>query len=138
MSSFVFTLLTLLQPAGTAPSAGASSASGGAGGMLGQLGMMVALFAVMYFVLIRPQQKQQQTHQAMLKGLKKGDIVRTDGGIRGEIIAITETEVKLLIADKTVINILRQRIQGPDQATVAAAGGNDSKDADKSGTSGTK
>lgn len=106
--------------------------------MIGQIGMMVAIFAVMYFVMIRPQQKQQAAHAAMLKGLRKGDIVRTDGGIRGEIISITETEVKLLIADKTVINILRARIQGADSAPVAAKDGTEAKDAGTTGAPSTK
>lgn len=107
--------------------------------MISSVGMMVAIFAVMYFVMIRPQQKQQAAHQAMIKGLRKGDIVRTDGGIRGEIISMTDTEVKLLIADKTVINILRGRIQGPDQAQAAGAkDATEARDADKSGAPSTK
>lgn len=139
MSSLVFSLLLALQPAATSSggSAAPAASGGGSGGMIGQIGMMVAIFAVMYFVMIRPQQKQQQAHQQMLKGLKKGDVVRTDGGIRGEIVSITDTEVKLLIADKTVINILRARIQGPDQPA-ASKEGSDSKDAEKSGAASTK
>src|SRR5687767_1360360 len=100
--------------------------------------MMVAIVAVMYFVMIRPQQKQQAAHAEMLKRLRKGDIVRTDGGIRGEIISITDTEAKLLIADKTVINILRARIQGPDQPQAAAKDATEARDADKSGAPSTK
>lgn len=75
---------------------------------------MAIFFLVMYFLMIRPQQKRQKEHQKLLESLKKSDIVRTDSGIRGEIVSIDEREVQLLIADKTKINILRTRIAGLD------------------------
>ena len=71
------------------------------------------MFLVMYFLLIRPQQKRQKEHDAMLKALDKGTVVRTNGGIRGEILEIDDHEVTLKIADKTKINVLRSHIAGP-------------------------
>jgi preprotein translocase subunit YajC len=71
------------------------------------LGLMFALF---YFLLIRPQQKRQRETDDMLKALRRGDKVRTSGGIRGEILDLTDTEVTLLIADKVKINVLRANV----------------------------
>lgn len=83
---------------------------------------MAIFFLVMYFLMIRPQQKRQKEHQKLLESLKKGDIVRTDSGIRGEIVSIDEREVQLLIAEKTKINILRTRIAGLDVPPAAKDG----------------
>jgi len=68
---------------------------------------------VFYLVLIRPQQKKQKEHESLLKALKKGQKVRTSGGVRGEIVDFKSEageEVVLLIADKVKINILRSSI----------------------------
>jgi len=65
---------------------------------------------VMYFLLLRPQQKRQRELDDLLKALKKGDKVRTSGGIRGEVVELTDTEVTLLIADKVKINVLRSHV----------------------------
>ncbi|MBN1653590.1 MAG: preprotein translocase subunit YajC [Deltaproteobacteria bacterium] len=74
------------------------------------------MFAVLYFLLIRPQQKRQKTTETMLKALRVGDKVRTSSGIRGEIVDLREQEVDLLIADKVRINILRSHIAGKEEA----------------------
>jgi preprotein translocase subunit YajC len=73
------------------------------------------MFAVLYFLMIRPQQKRAKQHDTMLKALKKGDIVRTNGGIRGEITAIDERDVTLEIAERTRIKVLRSHVAGLDQ-----------------------
>jgi len=72
--------------------------------------MMAVMFGVFYFLLLRPQQKRQKEQDAMLKALRKGDKVRTSGGIRGEVAELTDTEVTLLVADKVKINVLRSHI----------------------------
>ncbi len=68
------------------------------------------MFAILYFFMLRPQQKRQRELDDLLKALRRGDKVRTSGGIRGEIVDLTDTEVTLLIADKVKINILRSHI----------------------------
>lgn len=93
-------------------SEGAPPAQGCQEGAGMNLGLLVAMFAIFYFLMIRPQQKQQRAHAAMLKALDKGAIVRTTGGIRGEIVAIDDKEVRLEIADKVKINVLRSNIAG--------------------------
>ncbi len=72
--------------------------------------MLVMMFVIFYFLLIRPQQKRQKEVDEMLKALRKGDKVRTTGGIRGEIVDLNETDVTLLIADKVKINVLRSHV----------------------------
>ena len=93
--------------------------------------MLTLMVGVFYFLLIRPQQKQQRQTEDMLKALRKGDKVRTSGGIRGEVVDITDTEVNLLVADKVKINVLRSHIasrigatgeSGKDDTKAKAAG----------------
>ena len=108
-----------LQPEPTTPAQEpAKGAPGGPGGP-GPAGcaaasqplvLMAVMFAVFYFLLIRPQQKRQRELDDMLKALRKGDKVRTTGGIKGEIADLNDTEVTLLIADKVKINVLRSHI----------------------------
>ena len=52
---------------------------------------VVAIFAIFYFVMIRPQQKQRKDHEARLRNLKRGDEVVTAGGIIGKVLHIAET-----------------------------------------------
>jgi preprotein translocase subunit YajC len=97
------------EPARSAPGAGRPGPGGCA--EAGQpFVLMAVVFGVMYFLLLRPQQKRQRELDDLLKALKKGDKVRTTGGIRGEIVELTDTEVSLLIADKVKINVLRSHI----------------------------
>jgi preprotein translocase subunit YajC len=95
------------------PAPGAPQGPGGPAGGCAQsspLMLMAVMFGVFYFLLIRPQQKRQREQDDMLKALRRGDKVRTSGGIRGEIAELTDTEVSLIIADKVKINVLRSHI----------------------------
>ena len=69
---------------------GAPPPMGGCGAMGGYQGiiMMLAMFAIFYFLLIRPQQKKAKEHQRMLESMKKGDEVVTNGGLIGKITAV--------------------------------------------------
>ena len=78
---------------------------GGAGAGLGFLIPLALMFAIFYFILIRPQQKKQRDHQSMLKALKTGDQIVTAGGIYGTIIDIDEHKVKIKIADNVKIEL---------------------------------
>ena len=70
---------------------------GGSSSMIGMLLPFVLIIAVMYFLMIRPQQKKQKEHQAMLSELKKGDRVVTTGGMYGTIFGINDNENKVII-----------------------------------------
>lgn len=76
---------------------------------------LIVIFAIFYFLLIRPQQKQLKTHKGMLDSLKVGDNVVTSGGLHGKIAGLTETILTLEIAkdvkvkvDKSSISALRK------------------------------
>jgi preprotein translocase subunit YajC len=73
---------------------------------------MALLFAVFYFILIRPQQKKQKEHRQLLEKLKKGDRVVTTGGIHGSIVSLSDTVVTVEIADKVKVKVDRNCIVG--------------------------
>lgn len=86
-------------------------ASGGAGGF-GAFFPLIAMFAIFYFLLIRPQQKKQKEHRRMLSELKKGDRVVTTGGIYGRITGITDTMVTVEISEKVRVKVGRSYVAG--------------------------
>ena len=76
-------------------------AGAGSGGMMAQFQGMIPLvfmFAIFYFLLIRPQQKKAKEHRALLEALKKGDQVVTAGGMHGKVSALDDQVVTLEIA----------------------------------------
>jgi len=81
----------------------------GAGGIAGFLPIII-LFAIFYFLLIRPQQKKAKEHKAMIANLKKGTRIVTSGGIYGTIVSIDDTTIGLEIAEKVKIKISRGNV----------------------------
>ena len=81
------------------------------GDMLSQtLFMMAVLFGIFYFLLIRPQQKQQKKHKDRIEALKKGDKIIGAGGIFGTIIGINEEKAVIKIGENVKIEILKDSI----------------------------
>lgn len=72
--------------------------------------MILAMVAIFYFLLIRPQQKQEKTRRAMLAAIKEGDKVVTSGGIHGTISSLTESTVKLRVDNQVKLTFDRQNI----------------------------
>jgi len=72
--------------------------------------MMAVIFAIFYFLMIRPQQKKQKELKAMLDDLAHGDAVMTSGGIHGKVTGLTDAVVTLEIADKVRIKVARSAI----------------------------
>jgi preprotein translocase subunit YajC len=70
----------------------------------------ILIFVIMYFMVIRPQQKKGKEHQEMLKKLKKNDEVMTSGGIYGKVVDLKETIVTLEIAPNVRIRVHRPQI----------------------------
>jgi preprotein translocase subunit YajC len=70
------------------------------------------MFAIFYFLLIRPQQKKQKQHRQLLGDLKKGDRVITSGGLYGRITGLTDTVVTLEISEKVRVKVGRANIAG--------------------------
>ena len=71
---------------------------------------IVLLFAMMYFVMIRPQRKRQREHQDFVEQLHRGDKVVTAGGIYGEVESVSEDNVVLKIESGTTIRIAKSSI----------------------------
>jgi len=90
-------------------------------GMLGSIAPFILLFAVFYFLLIRPQQKKQKQRSAMLVQLKKGDKVVTIGGMHGTILEITDDIVILRVNDATKITFDRSAVNSVSASAAAAA-----------------
>ncbi|MGC8493084.1 MAG: preprotein translocase subunit YajC [Syntrophobacteraceae bacterium] len=95
----------------------AQGAAGGAsGGMAGILGnpmiLLVAMLAIFYFLLIRPQQKRQKEHTRMLADLQKGDMIFTVGGLRGKITNLDQTVITMEVAEKIRVKVNRSAVGG--------------------------
>ena len=90
----------------------AQSVGGAEGAMIMQILPIVLIFVVFYFLLIRPQQKKQKEHRALLAALKRGDRVLTAGGIIGQVTRVKDgvDEVEVEIAPNVRVNVLRQTI----------------------------
>ena len=82
------------------------------GGSTGMIIWMVLLFALMYFMLIRPQKKQRETHQKLIESLKKGDRVVTSGGMLGTIAGITENTVIVEVSDGVKVKVQKSHVAG--------------------------
>ncbi len=96
-------------------SAAYAQTAGGAGGLAGGLGgilPIVLIFGIMYFLMIRPQQKKMKEHKAMVAALRRGDQVLTQGGIIGKVTKVKEdaNEVEVEIADGVKIRVLQHTI----------------------------
>ena len=71
---------------------------------------LIAMFVLMYFLLIRPQQKRAKDHKTLLKALKKGDEVVTNGGVIGKITAVDESFAEVEVASGVVVKLQKQGI----------------------------
>lgn len=78
---------------------------------LGQFGPLVLMMALLYFLFIRPQKREQEKRQNMLAALKKGDRVITLGGMHGKIVDINEKDILLQVADQVEIRFVRAAVQ---------------------------
>ncbi|ARU49246.1 preprotein translocase subunit YajC [Sulfurospirillum diekertiae] len=75
----------------------------GSASLLSSLLPLVVLFAIFYFLVIRPQQKQVKKHKEMLDALKKGDKVITSGGLICEVVKPEEDSIKVKLNDEGII-----------------------------------
>ena len=99
----------------------AQAASPGGGNPMMQFVPLVAIFAIFYFLVLRPQSKKAKEHQAMLSELKKGDEVVTQGGLIGKISGITDAELTLQVQEGVRIRVTRASVQGRYPGPAAAA-----------------
>ena len=82
----------------------------GNGGIMSILPLMVGMFAIMYFIVIRPQQKQKKEREALLRAVKKGDRVVTTSGIHGTVSGLDEHTVTLRVGDQLKLTFDRSAI----------------------------
>lgn len=80
------------------------------GDLLSSLMPLVVLFAIFYFLIIRPQQKQQKEHKAMIEGLTKGDKIVTNGGLIVEITKVEESFLTVKSVDGATLRVARNFI----------------------------
>ena len=98
-------------------------AAPGGGAFTSQLIMMVAIFAIFYFLMIRPQQREAKAQQELIGSLQKGDVVVTASGLHGTVWEVRDTEVVLEVAERvrvTIDKVAVKRKIGPQ--TVGGAG----------------
>jgi preprotein translocase subunit YajC len=90
----------------------AAQAPSGQGGssMMVQLAFFAAIFAIFYFLLIRPQQKQKSERAAMLSAVKAGDRVVMSSGLHGTVVKLSEHGVTLKVADQVRLEFDRSAI----------------------------
>ena len=86
--------------------------TGGGSGLFQLLPMIAIIFAIFYFLVIRPQQKQQKQIQEMITALKINDEVVTNGGIIGKIKEVRETSFIIQSAEKTFLEIGKSAVIG--------------------------
>ena len=102
--------------------------AGGDGGMLMSLLPFALIFIIMYFLILRPQQKRVKQHQEMVKNVRRGDTVITNGGLIGTVTkVIDDDQIEIEIADDVRIRQMRQmvsdvRAKGEPVKEEAAAG----------------
>jgi preprotein translocase subunit YajC len=91
-------------------------------GMLGTIGPLILMFAIFYFLLIRPQQKRQKAVQQMQSNLKKGDKIVTIGGLHGIVDAVDEGKVVIKCGDGSRLTYDRAAVR---DVVESAAGSSD-------------
>lgn len=93
-----------------AQAAGAAAPANPTVAILLQLLQFVPIFLILYFLLIRPQQKKQKEMQKMLANLKKGDRVLTTGGIYGSVVGVDEAKVVLRVAEDLKLEFAKSAV----------------------------
>lgn len=96
--------------------------AGGQGGGFGAFIPLILMFAIFYFLLIRPQQKKAKQHKEMLGALKKGDRVVSSGGLHGVVTGLTDDIVTMEIAPKVRVKVSRGSIAGALKKEVQGQG----------------
>lgn len=84
--------------------------AGGGGSLISTLIMFGAIFAIFYFMIIRPQQKRAKEREKLLSNIEKGDKIITSGGVHATIVGIEEKTVLIEIAPNVKIKIERSAI----------------------------
>ena len=90
------------------PAYAQSTAAGGS--LFELLFPLVMVFAIIYFMILRPQQKRQREHANMVEALRRGDTVVTQGGLVGKVAKVAEDEIEVDIAENTRVSVIKSMI----------------------------
>lgn len=91
------------------PAFAQTAAGGAAGGLIGFVPILL-IFAIMYFLMIRPQQKKLKEHKAMVEALRRGDQVVTSGGMIGKVVKVADNEVEVELAPNVKVRVVKNTI----------------------------
>lgn len=81
------------------------------GGAFTQFLPLILIFAIMYFLLIRPQQKKVKEHQAMVEALRRGDQVVTQGGLIGKVSKVKDdNEIEVELAENVKVRVVKSTV----------------------------
>lgn len=104
------------------PAFAQAAGGAGAGSAFASFVPLILIFAIMYFLLIRPQQKKMKEHKAMVEALRRGDQVVTSGGIVGKVVKVQEDGlVEVEIADGVKVKVVKHTITQVMNKTEPAA-----------------
>ncbi|SEN14160.1 protein translocase subunit yajC [Paracoccus alcaliphilus] len=106
------------------PAYAQAAGGAGAGAAFAQFIPLILIFAIMYFLMIRPQQKRAKQHREMVGALKKGDQVITQGGIIGKVASVRDDEIEVEIASGVRVRIVRSTVAQVLNPTTAVAANN--------------
>jgi preprotein translocase subunit YajC len=90
--------------------AGPPANGGGPAGIINMILPFAAMFAILYFIVLRPQQRQKSDRERMLSALKKGDRVVTTSGMHGTVVGVNEHTVTLRVADQVKLDFDRSAV----------------------------
>ncbi|MBP7240586.1 preprotein translocase subunit YajC [Amaricoccus sp.] len=91
------------------PAYAQAAAGGAAGGLIGFV-PIILIFVIMYFLMIRPQQKKLKDHRAMVDALRRGDQVVTAGGMIGKVVKVTDAELEVELAPNVKVRVVKNTI----------------------------
>jgi preprotein translocase subunit YajC len=81
------------------------------GSAIAQFIPLILIFAIMYFLLIRPQQKKMKEHQKMVENLRRGDVVITQGGLIGKVVKVKENnELDVELAEGVKVRVVQNTV----------------------------
>ncbi|MCB5409972.1 preprotein translocase subunit YajC [Pseudogemmobacter faecipullorum] len=103
------------------PAYAQAAATGGAGSAIASFLPLILIFGIMYFLMIRPQQKKMKEHRALVEGLRRGDQVVTQGGIVGKVVKVQEDGmIEVEIAENVKVKVVKATITTVLNKTEAA------------------
>jgi preprotein translocase subunit YajC len=91
------------------PAYAQAAGGGAAGGLIGFV-PIILIFLIMYFLMIRPQQKKMKEHKAMIDALRRGDQVVTAGGLMGKVVKVDADVIEVELAQNVKVRVVRNTI----------------------------